>query len=66
MARKKESVKVNEFEEKEGTGKVGKILGSVALYGAMLILGYIVCATPETGTGMAQTRSPPIGLSPCS
>ena len=60
MARKKQNVET--YEEREGSGKVGRILGSMALYGVMLLLGYIVFATPEAGTGMGAIRDVLCGL----
>ncbi|MGN0803067.1 MAG: hypothetical protein ACI4MF_10775, partial [Candidatus Faecivicinus sp.] len=53
---------VEKYEERGGSGKAGRILGAVALYGAMLLLGYIVLATPEAGTAMGAIRDVLCGL----
>ena len=53
---------VEKYEERGGSGKAGRILGAVALYGAMLLLGYIVLATPEAGTAMGAIRDVLSGL----
>lgn len=51
-----------EFEEHTGNSKLGRILTSVALYGVMALLIYIVFAPPESGTGMGPIRDVLCGL----
>ena len=60
MGRKKE-VK-ERFEEQSTGGKVGKALGATALYGVMVLLGYVVCVTPQPGTAMGAIRNVLCGL----
>ncbi len=60
MTAKRQSAE--KFEEREGSGRVGRILAAVALYGAMLLLGYIVLATPEAGTAMVAIQNVLRGL----
>ncbi len=50
------------YEETEPTGKVWRILGAIALYGVMILLGYIVFAPPVAGTGMGAIRDALTGL----
>ena len=48
-------VNADVLEERED-GRLGRILAAVALYGATLLLGYIVFATPQPGTAMGAIR----------
>ena len=55
------AVNAEALEERED-GRLGRILTAVALYGATLLLGYIVFATPQPGTAMGAIRDVLCGL----
>jgi len=50
------------YEEKTGSGKAGKVFAAMALYGIMVLLGYVVCVKPEPGTAMGAIRDVLCGL----
>ena len=60
--KKKKQTRAEVYEEKEGSGKLGNIILSMALYGLMLLLGYIIFAVPEAGTAMGAFRDVLRGL----
>jgi len=60
--KKQEQIRIEEFEEKEGGSKAGRIFISVLLYAFMLLLLYIIFAVPEAGTSMEALRNVLRGL----
>ena len=50
------------YEDREGSGRLARIMTAVALYGITLLLGYIALATPQKGTAMGAIRDVLSGL----
>ena len=52
---------MNTKVEQRGS-RVGRLAGATALYSAMILLGYVLCVTPEPGTAMIAVRDVLCGL----
>ena len=62
MVAKRQKEKKIIYQEEASAGKAGRFVAAVVLYGTMLLLGYIVIASPQSGTAMGSIQSVLYGL----